>query len=311
MDLEMILNIICGAIPLLYLIVYVTKQNKKKKNRNYLYGFVVALVMALILIVIRLFILTIIPTNKQDNSNPNATTTTQSATQGATESTTKKTTTKASNPESNKLDEPEGGTVLGTTSKGYEVKKVDGIYYVDGYLIANKTYNLPQTYNPGALKSKVSNAANKMFAAAKAEKGFNLYVASGFRSYDTQNKIYNNYVNRDGKKEADTYSARPGYSEHQTGLAFDVCDRNVGACITSGFDNTDQAKWLSDNAYKYGFILRYVKNKTDQTGYIYESWHFRYVGTELAEELYNNGDWLTMEEYFGLTSSYDDKPIGE
>ena len=309
MDLEMILNILCGAIPLLYLIVYVAKQNKKKKNRNYLYGLVVAIIIALILIVIRLFVLTIIPTNKEDNNTTNTTTT--STTQATTETTTKKTTTKASNPDSNKLDEPEGGTVLGKTSKGYEVKKVDGIYYVDGYLIANKTYNLPQSYNPGALKSKVSNAANKMFAAAKSEKGFNLYVASGFRSYDTQKSIYNRYVNNDGKAKADTYSARPGYSEHQTGLAFDVCDRNVGACITSGFDNTAQAKWLSENAHKYGFILRYVNNKTDQTGYIYESWHFRYVGTELAEELYNNGDWLTMEEYFGITSSYDDKPIGE
>lgn len=311
MNLEMILNILCGAIPLLYLIIYVAKQNKKKKNRNYLYGLIVAIVIALILIVIRLFVLTIIPEAKKNNTNDQTTTTKTGTTTVTT--TTVKTTTKSSNPDSNKLDEPEGGKVLGTTSKGYEVKKVDGIYYVDGYLVANKTYDLPQSYNPGALKTKVNNAANKMFAAAKSEKGFNLYVASGFRSYDTQKSIYNRYVNNDGKAKADTYSARPGYSEHQTGLAFDVCDSGLASskCITNGFDDTEQAKWLSENAYKYGFILRYVKNKDNETGYMYESWHFRYVGTELAEELYNNGDWITLESYFGITSSYDDKPIGE
>ena len=183
------------------------------------------------------------------------------------------------------------------TSKGYSGYTKDGLTYIDGYLIANKTYYLPSTYNPG-LDATVKTQANLMFADAKAV-GLNIYLSSGFRSYSTQKNIYNNYVSRDGKAKADTYSARPGHSEHQTGLAFDVNQ------IDSSFDNTPEAIWLSNNCYKYGFILRYPKGKDNETGYMYESWHFRYVGTELAEKLYNNGDWITMESYFGFTSEYD------
>ena len=312
--MELILNIACGLIPLLYLIIYVAKENKKKKKRNYLYGFVTAIVIALILIVIRLLILNVLPTEKKKQDNTTTTTTTEVTTEETTtkttEATTKVTTKAASNYNYEKILNPSGGEVLGNTSKGYEVKKVNGLYYVDGYLVANKTYDLPENYNPGSLNSTVKAAADQMFAAAKNEKGFNMWAQSGFRSYATQKSIYNRYVNNDGKANADRYSARPGYSEHQTGLAFDVCATNK-PCITNGFDNTEEAKWLSENAYKYGFILRYVKGKEDETGYMYESWHFRYVGKELAEKLYNNGNWITLESYFGLTSSYDSKPVGE
>lgn len=192
-----------------------------------------------------------------------------------------------------------------TTSKGFKGVIKDGITYIDGYLIVNKTYSLPSSYGT-SLTSTTKNAFNKMQAAAKLE-GINIYIASGFRSYRTQNRLYNNYVARDGKAKADTYSARPGHSEHQSGLAFDICSHDLDgqdACINSNFDNTDQAKWLAQNAYKYGFILRYPKGKTNETGYKYESWHFRYVGTDLSTKLYNNGDWLTMENYFGITSEY-------
>ena len=164
---------------------------------------------------------------------------------------------------------------------------------------------MPSSYGT-SLTSTTKNAFNKMQAAAKLD-GINIYIASGFRSYQTQNRLYNNYVARDGKAKADTYSARPGHSEHQSGLAFDICSHDLdgqNACINSNFDNTDQAKWLAQNAYKYGFILRYPKGKTNETGYKYESWHFRYVGTDLSTKLYNNGDWLTMENYFGITSEY-------
>lgn len=192
-----------------------------------------------------------------------------------------------------------------TTSKGFKGVIKDGITYIDGYLIVNKTYSLPSSYGT-SLTSTTKNAFNKMQAAAKLD-GINIYIASGFRSYRTQNRLYNNYVARDGKAKADTYSARPGHSEHQSGLAFDICSHDLdgqNACINSNFDNTDQAKWLAQNAYKYGFILRYPKGKTNETGYKYESWHFRYVGTDLSTKLYNNGDWLTMENYFGITSEY-------
>lgn len=184
------------------------------------------------------------------------------------------------------------------TKKGFKGVTKNGVTSIDGLLIANKTYSLPSTYGNG-LTTETINAFNKMKEAAK-EEGLNIYISSGFRSYNKQNTIYNNYVARDGKKEADTYSARAGYSEHQTGLAFDV------NTISSAFDNTKEAKWLANNCYKYGFILRYPKGKDNETGYMYESWHFRYIGDEaLAEKLYNQGDWITLEAYFGITSKYE------
>lgn len=314
-NIELVSYILVGLIPLVYLIIYIMVQLKrKKKNRNYLYGFIVAIVIAILLFVIRLFIFTLTPFK---NYIPNETTTTTTGevtttTEEAKTTTTKEATTTKSSGSYNydKILNPTGGEVLGTTSKGYEVKKINGLYYVDGYLIANKTYSLPEDYNPNGMNSTVKTAYEKMFADAKKEKGYEFRNGSGFRSYASQKSIYNRYVSSDGKAKADTYSARPGYSEHQTGLALDICASGK-ACINSGFDNTPEAKWLSENASKYGFILRYVKGKDNETGYMYESWHFRYVGTELAEKLYNNGNWITMEDYFGLTSSYDKKPIGE
>ncbi len=183
-----------------------------------------------------------------------------------------------------------------TTSKGFKGYTKNGITYIDGYMIANKTYSLPSTYNPG-LSSNVQNQANLMFAAAKNE-GLNIYISSGFRSYSVQASLYQSYVNRDGKEAADTYSARPGHSEHQTGLAFDVNQ------VSSAFNNTPEAIWLANNCYKFGFILRYPNGKTNETGYMYESWHFRYVGENLASKLYNDGNWITLESYFGITSNY-------
>ena len=183
------------------------------------------------------------------------------------------------------------------TLKGFPAKTKDGFTYVDGYLIVNKTYSIPSTYNPG-LDKDVQAQADIMFADAKAL-GLNIYISSGFRSFSYQTTLYNRYVSQDGKEMADTYSARPGHSEHQTGLAFDVNQ------IDNSFADTPEGKWMANNCYKYGFILRYPKGKTNETGYMYESWHFRYVGKELAEKLYNNGDWITMESYFGLTSEYD------
>lgn len=183
-----------------------------------------------------------------------------------------------------------------TTLNGFKGKTVNGLTYIDGILIVNKTYSLPSTYGAG-LTSTTRKAFKEMSAAAKLE-GLNIYLSSGFRSYNTQNKLYNNYVKRDGQVVVDTYSARAGHSEHQSGLAFDVNQ------INDTFNNTNEAKWLSDNCYKYGFILRYPKGKTNETGYKYEPWHFRYVGTELATKLYNNGDWITLESYFGITSEY-------
>ena len=188
------------------------------------------------------------------------------------------------------------GTTSFTTSKGFKGVTKNGVTYIEGYLVVNKTYTLPSSYGNG-LTNATTEAFNKMQAAAKVD-GLNIYISSGFRSYSYQKTLYNNYVNRDGVTAADTYSARAGHSEHQSGLAFDV------NTINDSFANTEEGKWLNDNCYKYGFILRYPKGKSDETGYQYEPWHFRYVGVELAEKLYNNGNWITVEDYFGITSKY-------
>lgn len=185
-----------------------------------------------------------------------------------------------------------------TTSKGFQGEVVDGATYIEGTLIVNKTYSLPSTFGNG-LTEETKEAFAKLKSAALLD-GFDIYIASGFRSYNRQVTLYNNYVQRDGKEAADTYSARPGYSEHQSGLTFDVNE------VSDKFHNTPEANWLSENCYKFGFILRFPKGKEQETGYKYESWHFRYVGEKLAEKLYNNGDWLTLEGYFGITSEYQD-----
>ena len=167
--------------------------------------------------------------------------------------------------------------------------------YMDGILIVNKTYQLPSSYNPG-VNSEAQAALNTMFAAAKAEYNLKMWVCSGFRSYTVQKNLYNSYVRRDGAENADRYSARPGHSEHQTGLAFDI------NYADDRFKGTPEAAWLAANAYKYGFILRYPEGKESVTGYIYEPWHYRYVGVENAAKIYASG--LTLEEYFGITSVY-------
>ncbi len=184
----------------------------------------------------------------------------------------------------------------GTTSKGFKIEVKNGVTYIDGTLIANKTYSLPKNYGNGITK-EAQSAFNSMKSAA-AKDGISLKIISGFRSYNTQVNLYNNYVKRDGKAAADTYSARPGHSEHQSGLGMDINQ------ISDTFGSTPAGKWLNNNSYKYGFILRYPKGKTNETGYMYESWHFRYVGVELATKLYNNGNWITLESYYGITSKY-------
>ena len=168
--------------------------------------------------------------------------------------------------------------------------------YIDGVLIVNKTYPLPQSYNPGGLTSETQSAFNEMQKAAAAE-GLNLYVSSGFRSYDRQKTIYDNNVNSYGREKTDTFSARPGHSEHQTGLAFDL------NTIDDSFADTAEGKWVAENAHLFGFVVRYPKGKEAITGYKYEPWHLRYLGVPLATELYESS--LTLEEYFGIDSVYD------
>lgn len=233
--------------------------------------------------------------NVVSNSNSNITSNKVSNSNKASNKSSNKNSNVTSNKTSNST-KTSSSDVVGKTSKGYNIKKIDGIYYVNGILVANKSYDLPSSYAPGGLLSEFNIAFTKMKEDASKE-GVNLKIVSGYRSYSRQKTLYNNYVSRDGKKEADTYSARPGHSEHQTGLAADL---NL---VDTSFENTKEGKWLANNCYKYGFILRYPKGKESITGYIYEPWHFRFIGDE-AKNLYNNGTWISLEEYLGIDSEY-------
>ena len=142
------------------------------------------------------------------------------------------------------------------------------------------------------LVSEARSAFETLSEDAKKE-GMNIIAMSSYRSYDYQVNLYDNYVATDGKEAADTYSARAGYSEHQTGLAVDVYNKVLPY---TSFEETEEFNWMQENAYKYGFILRFPKDKVNITGYQYESWHYRYVGKEAAKYIHNHD--LTLEEYY-------------
>lgn len=165
--------------------------------------------------------------------------------------------------------------------------KIKNVTYIKGVLLVNKKIPLPKEFNPG-LNKRMMKMYYKMEEKAKCE-GINLRIVSGFRSYTYQEKIYNEYVEKVGVKKADTFSARPGHSEHQSGLALDICED------TDNFIDTKEAKWLDKNAHKWGFIIRYPKGKEAITGYKYEPWHIRFVGRYHARKIWNRH--ITLEEY--------------
>ena len=166
--------------------------------------------------------------------------------------------------------------------------------YVDGILIVNKSYPLSADYDPG-LQPITKDAFQKLSDAA-AQEGLDLYIGSDYRDYAYQVKIYNNYCEIYGSEQADSFSARPGYSEHQTGLTID-CNT-----IDDAFGDTPEAAWLAQHCADYGFIIRFPKGKEDITGYQYEPWHIRYVGVDIAKEIQKYD--LTLEEYLGVDSVY-------
>lgn len=217
---------------------------------------------------------------------------TDDTTEDTSSDTTEDTTTEESTSEE-EPDEPDDAT-----SNGYTIANKDGAYYVTvgrtEILVVNKTYELSKNYNPGGLTSETRSAFNNLVEAA-AEDGLSITNQSGFRSYATQQNVYNGWVSTYGQTQADRISARPGHSEHQTGMAIDVNS------LDESFGETPEGKWLAKNAYKFGFIIRYPEGKENVTGYAYEPWHIRYVG-EIAEDIYNSG--LTLEEYLGISSQY-------
>ena len=166
-------------------------------------------------------------------------------------------------------------------------------YLGDDY-VPKDLVEINSNYSSGK-KQMTKEAAHAFEEMAKAAKknGYNIRAVSTYRSYSYQKGLYNNYANQDGKKKADTYSARAGYSEHQTGLAVDVDNTKVSY---TQFGSTKEFGWMKENAYKYGFILRYTKETEAITGYINEPWHYRYVGKDIAKYIYNNS--MTFEEYY-------------
>lgn len=179
------------------------------------------------------------------------------------------------------------------------------------WVVVNKRRPLnPKDYAPSDLvsvghgqqmRAEAASALSKMLAGAQAA-GYTVTPASGYRSYTNQVNVYNSEVQAYGQQVADSESARPGYSEHQTGLAMDLA--SGGCSISDCFGDTPGGKWITANAYKYGFILRYPADKVAITGYRHETWHFRYVGVELATEMHQEGA-ETLEEFFGLPAAPD------
>ncbi|WP_077623166.1 M15 family metallopeptidase [Sediminibacillus massiliensis] len=182
-------------------------------------------------------------------------------------------------------------------------------------VLVNKQRKLPDGYEPPDLvepdvpfyfdeehekrhlRKEAATALEELFDAAEGA-GLDIVAASGYRSYERQKVIYQSNVDKMGQEKADKLSARPGTSEHQTGLAMDVTSAEMAFSLQQTFKQTDEGSWLAENAHKFGFIIRYPEGKTDITGYSYEPWHIRYVGEEIATEIYQKN--ITLEEYFNV-----------
>jgi D-alanyl-D-alanine carboxypeptidase len=179
-------------------------------------------------------------------------------------------------------------------------------------VLVNKRFRLPEGYAPAPLvepnvafifkekleKRKMTKEAaaalEQLFAEAKKD-GVSLAGVSGYRSEATQTTLFNNYAKKDGLEAANTYSAKPGFSEHQTGLVMDVSGTSGKCAAESCFADTKEAKWLAKHSAEYGFIIRYLEGKESITGYQYEPWHIRYVGKDAAKGIAEKG--ITLEEY--------------
>lgn len=199
-----------------------------------------------------------------------------------------------------------------------DIKEVDGKNIIQNstnvMALVNKEYFLPEDYTPedlvkpdvafsfgdmeiekSLLRTEAAAALEEMFADA-AKNGIELYAVSGYRSYSRQKSLYDAEINRVGIEKAEQAVAIPGASEHQSGLAMDISSRSNKYYLNEAFAKTAEGKWLKDNAHRFGFILRYPKEKIDITNYMYEPWHFRYVGVKSATIMYEH-NW-TLEEYF-------------
>ncbi|WP_099222192.1 M15 family metallopeptidase [Listeria costaricensis] len=209
--------------------------------------------------------------------------------------------------------------------KQNKLMEKDGKEYIENednlLILANKDYLMQSTYVPSDLvvpnvafsfgdttiekahmRKEAAAALEDFFAGAK-DAGYDLFAVSGYRSYAYQETLYQQEVASVGEEKANEAVAVPGTSEHQTGLAMDISSPSQNYELTEAFGSTPEGKWAADNAYKYGFILRYPDGKQDITKYEYESWHFRYVGKDAAKIMHDN-DW-TLEEFFDHVATLD------
>lgn len=275
----------------------IDKDTRPQKNttRHIRWGAIAILVLIILLIALLIFLIAVFKDDIKDDMNKNTSDVPAGAQTGITTAPpTTDTTDPARSDTTTTTTEPEPPKPPYPVEADIEV--IDGVTYINGILIVNKTYGLPEWFDPGV--DPVAQAKLEEMYAAAAQDGLTLWTASGYRTYEEQRTLYEDYAAVDGYDAADTYSARPGHSEHETGLTFDVNDPS------STFDGTPEAQWLEQHCAEYGFIIRYPKGKEDITGFMYESWHVRYVGEEVAKVVMENG--ICLEEYFGITSVYSE-----
>ena len=189
-------------------------------------------------------------------------------------------------------------SIDGPTSIWVVVNKSRALNPAD-YAPADLAFPHVPNVNGQPMRIEVATALTAMFAAGLKEAGLRFSVQSGYRSYDTQIAVYNQDVDANGREYADTDTARPGHSEHQTGLAVDISAVPASCSLAACFGTTPQGVWLAANAWRFGFLLRYPADKVPITGFTYEPWHFRYIGADLATEMHEKAI-TTLEEFFDV-----------
>ncbi|GIN41725.1 M15 family metallopeptidase [Heyndrickxia oleronia] len=213
---------------------------------------------------------------------------------------------------------PQNDQISQSSDKVVDHSKQDSVSVVGNptaiTVMVNKSNALPKGYRPNDLvrpkvkftfgsqqldkalmRAEAADALERMFNQASSN-GIQLYAASGFRSYETQEYLFNREIEQVGRQKAELAVAKPGTSEHQTGLTMDISAASMNYTLDESFEHKPEGKWLAEHAHEYGFILRYPKGKENITKYQFEPWHFRYVGKEIATEIYHKG--ITLEEYF-------------
>jgi D-alanyl-D-alanine carboxypeptidase len=281
-----VLSIGSGYRRCVLLSLFVTSPSKQPVSPRVRHNRIIALVIALIVIVVAAFVTVELVSRPASSTTAPVAASTSAA--SATPSVTP-TPTPTPTPTSAAFDK-----------QRYSLTDPNSLW-----VIVNKQHPLnPKNYAPplaalnlpgrgGEMRPQAATALQKMFAAYHASSGLQLSVVSPYRSYPTQVATYAGWVSRLGKAQADRQSARPGFSEHQTGLAVDI-----DTAVDQGFGATPAGKWLAKYSYKYGFIVRYQQGQEKITGYEYEPWHFRYVGTSLATEMHDTHA-KSLEAFFG------------